>query len=107
MGAWYIDVRNIPSAVSPTEFAVICPLCNSFRSLPFCRDRRRPYRRCEQCQLVFVPPGYHLSLAAEKAEYDLHCNCPDDSGYRNFLARLFRPLCERLPAGARGLDYGT
>lgn len=86
---------------------MICPLCNSPGSLPFCRDRRRPYRRCEECRLVFVPVAHHLCPAAERAEYDLHRNNPDDAGYRNFLARLSRPLCDRLPAGARGLDFGS
>ena len=85
---------------------MICPLCESSDSLPFWRDQKRTYRRCQQCQLVFVPPVYHLSQAAEKAEYDLHRNNPDDKGYRTFLSRLSTPLCERLPAGASGLDYG-
>ncbi len=85
---------------------MICPLCESPGSLPFWEEQHRPYRRCEQCQLVFVPPAYHLSEAAEKAEYDLHRNDPADNGYRNFLSRLFNPLGQRLPAGAKGLDFG-
>jgi 2-polyprenyl-3-methyl-5-hydroxy-6-metoxy-1,4-benzoquinol methylase len=55
---------------------------------------------------VFVPPAFHLSAAAEKAEYDLHRNDPGDRGYRTFLSRLFDPLCQRLPKGAKGLDFG-
>ncbi len=86
---------------------MICPLCENSRSLPFWRDQRRPYRRCDRCLLVFVPTDYHLSPAAEKAEYDLHRNDPGDSGYRRFLSRLFEPLCDRLPAGAKGLDFGS
>lgn len=86
---------------------MICPLCENTQIHSFWRDQRRSYLRCGLCRLVFVPPEYHLSPAAEKAEYDLHCNDPDDIGYRKFLCRLFQPLCDRLPVGAKGLDYGS
>ncbi|APG28369.1 hypothetical protein A7E78_11215 [Syntrophotalea acetylenivorans] len=86
---------------------MICPLCENKRTLPFWRDQRRSYMRCDRCFLVFVPTEYHLSLAAEKAEYDLHRNDPGDPGYRKFLQRLFEPLRERLTAGAKGLDFGS
>lgn len=59
------------------------------------------------CQLVFVPPAYHVSRAAEKAEYDLHQNSPDDPGYRRFLSRVFNPMQARLRPGSHGLDFGS
>lgn len=62
--------------------------------------------RCDSCALVFVKPGYYLTSAEEKAEYDLHQNDLFDEGYRTFLSRLAVPLLERIPAGARGLDFG-
>jgi SAM-dependent methyltransferase len=83
-----------------------CPLCDAPGAVHFHRDRRREYLRCIECSLVFVPPGYHLDREQEKAEYDLHQNTLDDSGYRRFLARLADPLLASLPAGARGLDFG-
>ena len=55
---------------------------------------------------MFVPPEQYLSAWAEKAEYDLHQNSPDDDGYRNFLSRLTEPLLERLSPGSVGLDFG-
>lgn len=85
---------------------MICPLCENPDSLLYWRDQRRSYRRCQLCQLVFVPPAHHLSMTAEKAEYDLHRNDPEDSGYRTFLSRLFAPLCQRVSPGAKGLDFG-
>ncbi|WP_163560390.1 class I SAM-dependent methyltransferase [Halomonas sp. NO4] len=84
-----------------------CPLCASSDCLPYHRDARREYHQCRCCDLVFVPPEYHLSPAAEKAEYDKHENHPDDPGYRRFLSRLVTPLRERLAPGARGLDFGA
>jgi hypothetical protein len=83
-----------------------CPLCGTLGAVHFHRDSRREYLRCMECSLVFVPPGYYLGKVQEKAEYDLHQNRPDDPGYRRFLSRLAGPLLERIPAGARGLDFG-
>lgn len=56
--------------------------------------------------MVFVPREFHLTDAQEKAQYDLHQNCPEDPGYRQFLARLADPLLARLNKPARGLDFG-
>ncbi|WP_243469348.1 class I SAM-dependent methyltransferase [Bermanella marisrubri] len=57
---------------------------------------QRPYYQCLQCQLVFVPESFFLSQSAEKAEYDLHRNHDNDSGYRQFLKRFSDPYEERL-----------
>lgn len=83
-----------------------CPLCGYSRSLLFTRDSRREYYRCEQCALVWVPKHYRLSAEAEKAEYDLHDNQPEDPGYQKFLSRLANPLMEGLAPDSRGLDFG-
>ncbi|MCC7300783.1 MAG: class I SAM-dependent methyltransferase [Verrucomicrobia bacterium] len=83
-----------------------CPLCASKATEPFYRDRKREFFHCLECDLVFVPPEFHLSSEAEKARYDFHSHSLADSGYRNFLNRLFRPLEGKLLPGARGLDFG-
>ncbi|MBB3332626.1 transcription initiation factor TFIIIB Brf1 subunit/transcription initiation factor TFIIB [Halomonas campaniensis] len=84
-----------------------CPLCASADTAFYHRDARREYLRCRHCALVFVPPAFHLGPEEERAVYDQHENSPDDPGYRRFLSRLFDPLRERLPPGARGLDFGA
>lgn len=84
-----------------------CPLCHRPGAPLFFEDRRRRYHRCDQCRLVFVPPGQRLGPDAEKAEYDLHRNSPDDAGYRGFLGRLFEPVCQRLGGEGSGLDFGS
>lgn len=96
-----------PEALTPLDTTQGCPLCGGLQSGPFHQDRRREYLRCPDCRLVFVPPVYHLSRKAEKAEYDRHQNRPDDPGYRRFLNRLFLPLQTRLAPGSKGLDFGS
>lgn len=84
-----------------------CPLCRSDRVVEFFADRLRSYLRCEVCRLIFVPLELHLSPADEKAEYDKHENSPADLGYRTFLARLFKPMNDRLSPASTGLDFGS
>ena len=83
-----------------------CPLCASEDNSDYHRDERRAYRQCGTCDLVFVPPRFHLDAAREKAEYDLHENNVDDPGYRRFLARLATPMLQQLAPGSSGLDFG-
>jgi hypothetical protein len=92
--------------VNKVEASALCPLCGSTEGTFFHRDKRREYQRCGLCQLVYVPSQYFPDPAREKAEYDLHTNSPEDAAYRKFLSRLGDPLCERLPAASRGLDFG-
>ena len=84
----------------------VCPLCASKATELFYRDQKREFFQCLECDLVFVPPEFHLSLEAEKARYDFHSHSLEDFGYRKFLNRLFQPLETKLPLGARGLDFG-
>ena len=84
-----------------------CPLCGETKVTLYHQDHRRDYYQCATCSLVFVPSEQHLSAAEEKAEYDKHQNSPEDTGYRDFLGRLFTPLRAKLPQGAKGLDFGA
>lgn len=84
-----------------------CPLCGVRNCYAFHHDKKRSYLRCSQCDLTFVPAEFYLTPDAEKAEYDLHQNSPDDQGYRHFLGRLFQPLCKLIPLHSNGLDFGS
>lgn len=83
-----------------------CPLCTSNATKPFYRGKKREFFQCLECDMVFVPPEFHPSAEEEKTRYDFHHHSLADSGYRNFLNRLFQPLEKVLPPGARGLDFG-
>ena len=83
-----------------------CPLCLQYGAQWFAQDNRRDYWQCGRCELVFVADPALPSPAEEKRQYDLHQNRVDDPAYRTFLSRLAVPLMQRVPAPARGLDFG-
>jgi 2-polyprenyl-3-methyl-5-hydroxy-6-metoxy-1,4-benzoquinol methylase len=88
------------------ESSVVCPLCGSSETKLFYEGRSREFFQCLECGLVFVPERLHPTADEEKARYDFHSHSLLDSGYRNFLNRLFQPLEKHLTPGARGLDFG-
>ena len=83
-----------------------CPLCKSKNNSLLYKDHLRDYLQCTNCDLVFVPTEYHLSLAEEKERYDTHNNNPKDSRYRQFLSQLTNPLNLLIPNRSFGLDFG-
>jgi SAM-dependent methyltransferase len=83
-----------------------CPVCEVGASRLFATVQGRDYLRCEACQATFLHPGQLPSPEAERHEYILHRNRPEDPAYRDFLAQLARPLLARLAPGRSGLDYG-
>ena len=85
----------------------VCPLCDGMQGKSFYEDKYRPYIHCLDCDLIYVESKYHLSGLDEKEVYDQHENKPSDLGYRKFLSRVFDPMCERIQAGSKGLDFGS
>ncbi|PHR28103.1 MAG: hypothetical protein COA36_07470 [Desulfotalea sp.] len=83
-----------------------CPLCGGNQNNLYHRDAVRQYRQCGACHLVFVPQQFHLSIAKEKKEYDLHENDCEDEGYLRFLSRFSDPFVEKLGVKQQGLDFG-
>ncbi len=84
-----------------------CPLCESAAIGWHARTLDRDYLHCRICDLAWMSPEHWLDRDAERAYYSTHENSPSDSSYRRFLSRLAAPLMARLPARARGLDYGS
>ena len=89
----------------------LCPLCGSKETLPFYigteKGNGREFRRCTDCDLVFVPSRFHLDETAQRKRYLEHNNDPDDEEYRRFLSRLLDPLRLHLRPNTIGLDYGA
>lgn len=86
--------------------SLICPLCQAANSRWWHRRKHRDYWCCVECHLVFVAAHQQVSAAAEKSEYDKHQNNTEDPGYRKFLTRPWQAVCDRVPAGSSGLDFG-
>lgn len=87
-----------------------CPLCREPGTVPAYREptgRRRAYHDCPRCGLVFLDPAHRVGADEERRRYRSHRNDPDEPGYAAFLERLAGPLTRRVPAGSRGLDYGS
>lgn len=98
-------MRSNDGSPSPDR-ALTCPVCETGSVRFFARPDARRYYRCRNCGATFLDPVQRPTPEAERREYDLHRNDPDDPGYRRFLSRLAAPLLTRLIPDARGLDYG-
>lgn len=83
-----------------------CTLCGAPAAAPTREAFGRRFLDCPNCGLVRAVPEDLPSPEVERARYASHENDPDDFRYRAFLDRLAIPLGERLPPGARGLDFG-
>ena len=87
----------------------MCPLCHYQHSHPYHSDKKRHYLQCGRCELVFVAPQFLPTTDQEKAEYDLHQNEFDDSGYVSYLSRITSYIPADFEANkqpVRALDFG-
>ncbi len=65
-----------------------------------------PFYHCAQCDLIFVPREWHLSLAAQVDRYRRHQNTPEHAGYAARFEALVGLIQERCQQVSRILDYG-
>jgi len=89
------------------KLSFICPLCQSSQTNKFSYSENREYHHCQNCDLVFVPEKFFVSVVDEKAKYDNHQNSPENQGYCTFLDKLLLPMQEYLKRGDDGLDFGS
>jgi hypothetical protein len=97
-------------AVNSSPFSTripICSLCGQADCGHFATVRGRVYWRCRRCDLAFLDPSQHPDPAAERAEYRLHQNDPEDPRYQRHLKVLTDPLVAGLEPGTAGLDFGA
>lgn len=63
-----------------------CPLCTSKQTVLFESDKKREYRQCSHCSLIFVPTHQLPTHDAERKRYDEHNNNYEDKQYRRYLS---------------------
>lgn len=83
-----------------------CPLCGVASATIILVEAKRRFLRCPECTLIFVHPADRLRPLEEALRYLHHQNHRDDPGYVQFLERLVIPVCDIVPEGSRGLDFG-
>lgn len=88
---------------------MICPLCQSCKTVFYIQDKTREYHRCSLCDLIFVPKGQLISIEAERARYDTHNNGIENKGYRDYLQSKIDDLKELGIDLLKGsiLDFGA
>ncbi|MBA3671491.1 MAG: class I SAM-dependent methyltransferase [Gemmatimonadaceae bacterium] len=90
------------TALSPYH---ACPLCEETGAESY-HVAERVYLRCRRCRLVFVRADQLPTRTEEVLRYEKHRRDAGSPGHVLFLERLAGPLCDAVPLGARGLDFG-
>ncbi len=85
----------------------ICTLCGGQNIELFFENKQREFHRCGDCDLIFVPKQYFLSVNEEKEQYDFHQNSFENRGYIEFLNQLCLPTQKFINPNANGLDFGS
>lgn len=103
--------NNLKQTYKKNDVFMQCILCQSkfvktFWQKVDSRYGNREYRKCANCNLIFLSPEFRLGPNNEKAIYDQHQNSPENAGYVQFLRNLADPLSLKLWSGAAGLDFG-
>ena len=83
-----------------------CALCRSADTSHVATVKQRPFFHCRRCDLLFVPPDYHLSVQDERTRYALHDNTVENGGYVRFLSEVADVVQRQVVPGARLLDFG-
>ena len=82
----------------------MCPLCSQSECAEIAVPETR-YFHCRSCDMRFLDPAARLDEKTELERYHLHE--AGDDGYRRFVTPLLEAVRERVPVGARGLDFGA
>ncbi len=83
-----------------------CPVCQSSVSEEFAQDKFRPYFKCSDCSLVYIPREFILKFDAEAERYEAHQNDERDEQYKKYLSQIVDGIKGTLKKNHRGLDFG-
>ena len=85
---------------------MLCNICGSDAVESFQTSDQKIYWNCSHCGGKFLDKDFLLKNNDEKERYLEHNNEIDDPEYRAFLAKLAKPLKEKILPCSRGLDFG-
>ncbi len=86
--------------------ANLCQFCGTHTERVF-HDGRRPFVHCPECDLIAVPPKWHISHDAQRRRYEQHRNTFENNGYTQMLSRPIALIRTHAPDTRRVLDYGS
>jgi len=84
-----------------------CPVCTGSDKDQLLKYGKKIFFICAACDLIYVPPVFHLSAESEKKRYDFHNNSESDPGYIRHLNKIFNPVKDRYSDVSKGLDFGS
>jgi len=82
-----------------------CPICNSIDLIPL-DDGKKTYRRCKNCNYIFLERFYILSPEEEKIRYSFHENDIENVGYVAMFERFFDKVLPTFDNVRTILDFG-
>ena len=85
---------------------MLCNICGSDAVESFQTSDQKIYWNCSHCGGKFLDKDFLLKSNDEKERYLEHNNEIDDPEYRAFLAKLAKPLKEKILPCSKGLDFG-
>ncbi len=80
----------------------MCPLCRSNDN--FLKKHGPRHLKCQNCDLIFLPPNLQLSSIEEKKRYLTHNNDTQDPKYLKYLSQLIKD--DVTTENKDILDYG-
>ncbi len=82
-----------------------CPLCGE-EVIKSIQGRKRNFKHCLSCDLIFVPQDYHPTPEEELHRYRQHQNSSDNPGYVKMLSEVLALIQRFGPSRGSLLDYG-
>ena len=82
-----------------------CPLCGNTANF-FRAGESREYQICNLCDLIFVPPQFHVPIESERKRYQEHENSLENVGYVAMFMEKVSLIKEYCPKIKTALDFG-
>lgn len=83
-----------------------CKICNNNKVEEIIIDKKK-YYKCQYCEFIFIDSSHLLKAEDEVAQYNLHNNSIENTGYTNmfedFISKAITPFIKE----GKALDFGS